>query len=147
MRKAHATEELAHEMFDYLVEVVMREQTRQFLYEQRFAERLIYDDVINRVFQTQFESILKQIALELNNEMLLDKLSEAVYFSLSSSSSSSSSLEYTDEGFFLPDSHNSIFMNDLHSFLHACIFEFTRLNLNVNRELYYELKQVLDLNR
>lgn len=132
-------------MFDYLVEAVMREQTRQFLYEQRFAERLIYDDVINRVFQTQFESILKQIALELNNEMLLDKLSEAVYFS--SSSLSSWSFEYTDESFFLPDTHNSIFMNDLHSFLHACVFEFTRLNLSVNRELYYELKQALDLNR
>jgi hypothetical protein len=37
-------------------------------------------------------------------------------------------------------------MRDLYSYLHECIYEFTRLNLNVNRELYFELKQALILN-
>jgi hypothetical protein len=42
---------------------------------------------------------------------------------------------------------DSIFMNDLCSFLHECIYESTRLNLNVNRELYYEIKHALFLNQ
>ena len=41
---------------------------------------------------------------------------------------------------------SSIFMSDLCSFLHECVHESTRLNLNVNRELYYEIKQALELN-
>ncbi len=41
---------------------------------------------------------------------------------------------------------NSIFIVDLCSCLHDIVYESTRLNLNVNRELYYELKQALNLN-
>ena len=41
---------------------------------------------------------------------------------------------------------NSIFIVDLCTCLHEVVYESTRLNLNVNRELYYELKQTLHLN-
>lgn len=151
MKKTHAIESIAHDVFDYVIESVLRDQIREFLFEQRIAEKLIYDDLMNRVFQVQFESILKQIAIELNNDMLLDKLAEAVYFS----SLSTVDHYYDDslQGFnntpsvVLNTHNNSIFMSDLHSFLHACVYEFTRLNLSVNRELYYELKQALNLNR
>lgn len=125
---------MSREAFEYLVEIVIRDFMREFLFEQRIAEKLIYDDVINTVFQTQFEIVLKQIAIELNNDAILDKLAETVYLNPLDDQVDSSS-------------QNSIFINDLHSFLHACVFESTRMNLNVNRELYYELKQVLDLNR
>ncbi len=37
-------------------------------------------------------------------------------------------------------------MSDLCSCLHECVYECTRLNLNVNRELYYELKHAIALN-
>lgn len=145
VRRAKRIDQLTDEIYSYIFELVARDFSREFLFDQRLGEKLIYDEIISFVFQTQFEIILKQIAHELNNEALLDKLAETIYFSPPSSVAQLSSnndllLNYNA-------AQNSIFINDLHSFLHACIFEFTRLNLNVNRELYYELKQVLDLNR
>ena len=52
-----------------------------------------------------------------------------------------------EESFLRIPEADSLFSNDLRSYLHECIYEFTRLNLNVNRELYYELKQGLILNQ
>jgi hypothetical protein len=42
--------------------------------------------------------------------------------------------------------YSSLFMQDLTSALHECVYESTRLMLNVNRELYYELMQAIELN-
>lgn len=147
VRRAKRIDQLTDEIYSYIFELVARDFSREFLFDQRLSEKLIYDEIISFVFQTQFEIILKQIAHELNNEALLDKLAETIYFSPPSSYSVAQLASNNDLLLNYNAAQNSIFINDLHSFLHACIFEFTRLNLNVNRELYYELKQVLDLNR
>ena len=73
-----------------------------------------------------------------------------MYFNWNESTSTqlaNNHLNTIEESFMRIPETDSLFMNDLRSFLHECIYEFTRLNLNVNRELYYELKQGLILNQ
>lgn len=158
MKKTQQIEQFNYEIYENLLERVLREFFTEFVQKQRFAEKFIYDEIIGTVFQHEFEIILKQMANELNNEALLDKLAENVYFK---------SIEYfsvnNDLGAYhqfydqqqsesscldmILNNQNSIFTNDLHSYLLECVYEFTRLNLNVNRELYYEIKELLDFNR
>ena len=124
------TEIILEEVFNGLIASVVRENCMDFMASQIRGVLNVYDDLLCGVFQKEFEIILKQIANELNNELLMDRLVESVYFNSASG----------DEDM------DSIYMQDMHSYLHQCLHEFTRLNLNVNRELYFELKQALILN-
>lgn len=130
-------------IFDSLLGEILNETAYGILGRMKDTERNIYENIVCYVFQSEFELILKQIANELNNEIVLDKLSEAVYSYWN---------EYDQpEQQPHPDDHDlcsgSMFDNDLRSYLHQCVFECTRLNLNVNRELYYEIKQVISFNQ
>lgn len=133
-------------MFDSLVGSIVKENCNQFIAIRRESELIIYDDILCSVFQQEFDIILKQIANELNHELFMDKLTQTVYFNSEHGllESSSEALEIQKDVEKID--YKSIFISDLHSFLHDCVYEWTRLNLNVNRELYHELKQAIALN-
>ena len=77
MQRIHAASE---EVYERLLESVVKDTCSTFLNVQRESELLIYDEILMGLFQREFEIILKQIANELNTELLMDKLAENVYF-------------------------------------------------------------------
>jgi hypothetical protein len=129
----------SEEVYISLLNTIVQQTCEDFLNVNREYETLIYEDILMGLFQGEFEIILKQIANEINNEILLEKLAENVYFNWNENPSVPAEYGYPEM--------ESLFMNDLRSSMHECIYEFTRLNLNVNRELYFELKQSLILNQ
>ncbi|RNA21029.1 hypothetical protein BpHYR1_019482 [Brachionus plicatilis] len=88
-------------------------------------ENMIYDEIISGVFQRQFDIILKQIATEISKELFLDKLATRLYF----------------------DPENGLFNEDLLLTLHNTIYDETRLFLNVNTDLYQEIKSSVKENQ
>jgi hypothetical protein len=103
-------------------------RTMQRIVRINSLSQTIADDITNSVFQSEYNMILKQIALDLNQEMnqknekKLTKLAQLTYFG-------------SDES-----EETSMYNQHLRQFTHECIFEYTRLNLNVNRELYFEIQ-------
>ena len=126
-------------MFGSLVNGLIKEECTNFLKLYHQSQLEIYDDILCSIFQNEFDIILKNIANELNSELFLDRLSHDIYFNDNASTSTEIALvdKKCDYG---------IFTTDLSSFMHDCVYEFTRLNLNVNRELYFELRQAIILN-
>jgi hypothetical protein len=131
-------------VFESLVSSIVSEDCASFLAFGRESELVIYDDILCSVFQTEFDIILKQIASELNHELAMDRLTQLVYFNSDRGLSESSAHLATSASTDLD--YSSIFLTDLRSLMHECVYECTRLNLNVNRELYYELNQAILLN-
>ena len=130
---------------------IVKENCIDYLKMMRDYENIVFDDIICNVFQKEFDIIIQQIARELKNEILFNRLAENVYLNYSENPLEDASFETSNESDDLTSSDlvnpTSIFMNDLRSFLHECVYEFTRLNLNINRELYYELNQALMFNQ
>lgn len=87
-------------------------------------ENIIFDEILTSVFQTQFDFVLKQIAIEISKDIFLDKLATRIYF----------------------DPENGLFNQDLLLTLHNTVFEQTRLCLNVNTQLYEEIKSSIEEN-
>jgi hypothetical protein len=125
----------SNEILDSLTSEMIKEECTTFLRTCCELERAIYDDLLCSVFQNEFDIILKTIAQEINHELTVDHLIKCVYFNNGHEITANSKIDF-----------NSIFMTDLCSIMHDCVHEATRLNLNVNRELYYEIKQALILN-
>lgn len=118
---------------------MIKEDCTSFLKLHHQSQFEIYDDILCSIFQNEFDIILKQIANELNRELFLDRLSNDIYFN-------DGALSITETASLDKKNQCSIFTEDLSSFMHDCVYEFTRLNLNVNRELYFELRQAIILN-
>jgi hypothetical protein len=64
-----------------LIDTITREDTLQFIQFQTETENRLFDELLCNVFKQEFEIILKQIANELNNELIRERLIESVYFS------------------------------------------------------------------
>lgn len=133
---------ILNEIYESLVSSIVKSECTDFLKIRKESELTIYDDLLCSVFQNEFDIILKQIAQELSNELIIDRLTKAIYFNNESNFENQLDLLAHDKNI----DYTSIFMTDLCLLLHDCIYECTRLNLNVNRELYYELKHALILN-
>lgn len=120
---------------------MIKQECTSFLRRCCELERTIYDDLLCSVFQKEFDIILKSIAQEINHELTIDRLIKCAYFNNDNEIVNDDQTICNKKIDF-----SSIFMADLCSILHDCVYETTRLNLNVNRELYYEIKQALLLN-
>lgn len=66
--------------YDSILHEVICEFCEKYLEISRTTEMKLYDEIIGDVFQKEFDIIFKQVAVELHNEITLDRLAECVYF-------------------------------------------------------------------
>ena len=140
-RQQQMISSISEQIYNDILSSLIQENCKTYLKLQKELAFELYEEILLNLFQKEFEIIIKQIANELNNDLILEKLAENVY--LNWSEDMSEEIKEIDTNLTL----NSMYANDLHSYLHQCVYESTRLNLNVNREFYYEIKQALALNQ
>ncbi|CAF0860307.1 unnamed protein product [Brachionus calyciflorus] len=123
--KNEALNRISVNIGENLLNEVVYETCIDYFRNVQYFENVVYDDIQCLVFQKEFDFILKQIASEISTDLILDQLAERIYF----------------------NEKDGLFNEDLLLTLHDTIYDQTRLNLNVNTELYLEIKQSINENR
>ena len=158
--KSERVDALANDIANSLFAELIVDECDAFLNVVTNVERDVCEDVLSAALEAEYRTVIRLIVGELLNEMLLDQLARQTYFE-SSESYINTSVELGSGdtnaapstavvSTLLDEQHihaTSMYANDVHAFLHECVYEFTRLSLAVNRELYYELQHVIAVNR
>lgn len=123
--KNEAFNKISLEIGEHILNEVVSNICTDYFKTLILYENVIYEEILSNVFQKQFDYVLKQIATEISKDLFLDKLATKIYF----------------------DPVNGLFNEDLLLTLHNTIFEQTRLLLNVNTDLYSEIKSSIKENQ